>query len=242
MSMPHEAEPYYLAYDCRYRSAYAQGADRYALPDAEEKVRAIVRRHVERFKLAGKRVIEFGCGEGAAALELARLGCIYRGYDISPAAIEKAAVALSSYPKAKVAVRDVVQGTFPRHAFDAGIDVGCLHMLVTDADRARYLKNVHDCLKPGAPMLFARVGYSENAYERPVADYQQWLRIFGKDVTKPQRRSAQKDGKEIDIMLPLIPYRTRSEQGYRRELAAASFKVSEFETDGEWANILVETR
>jgi 2-polyprenyl-3-methyl-5-hydroxy-6-metoxy-1,4-benzoquinol methylase len=109
-----ETQPYYLAYDRRYRAAYAQGADRYALPADKEKVRTLIRRYVARFQLVGKTVTEFGCGEGTAALEFARLGCIYQGYDISPAAIEKAATMLSGFPNATVYVGDVVRGQFPK--------------------------------------------------------------------------------------------------------------------------------
>lgn len=158
-------QPYYFAYDNRYRSAYEQGADRYALPAGEEKVRAIIRQYVKRFQLAGKKVVEFGCGEGIAGLEFARLGCTYCGYDVSPAAIEKAAITLSKYLNARLCVSDAVHDRFPEQAFDAGIDISCLHMLVTDADRQKYLKNVSSCLNLGAPMYFVQAGYSEDAYE-----------------------------------------------------------------------------
>lgn len=237
-----EVQPYYLAYDWRYRSTYGQGADWYALPSGEEKVRAIVRHYVARFQLAGKKVVEFGCGEGIAGLEFARLGCIYYGYDVSPAAIDKAATTLSGFPNAKVAVSDAVLGRFPERAFDAGIDASCLHMLVTDADRQKYLKNVFNCLKTGAPMYFVQTGYSEDAYEGQVTDYEQWLIIFGKDTVMPQRRVAQKDGHEFEVMLPLIAYRPCTKRGYRAELTGAGFDIVEFEKTGEWANILANRR
>lgn len=235
-----ETQPYYLAYDRRYRAAYAQGADRYAVPADEEKVRTLVRQYVARFRLDGKRVIEFGCGEGVTALELARLGCIYHGYDVSPAAIEKAAAMLSGFPNVKVAVADAVLESFPEKAFDAGIDISCLHMLVVDADHQKYLKNVFNCLKPNAPMYFVTAGYKEDAYEGQVSDCEQWLLIFGKDTVTPQRRTAQKDGQEIQVMLPLIAYRPRTERGYRAELTAVGFDIVEFEKAGESANILVK--
>jgi hypothetical protein len=115
-------------------------------------------------------------------------------------------------------------------------------MLVVDSDRKKYLKNVSNCLKPGAPMYFVQEGYSEGAYGGQVTSYEQWLDIFGQDVVTPERRAAQKDGQEIEVMLPLIAYRPGSERSYRTELASTGFNMVEFEKAGEWANILVKRR
>jgi len=232
-------QPYYLAYDRRYRSAYEQGADRYGLPTGEEEIRNFVRKYVSRFGLAGKKVVEFGCGEGIAGLEFARLDCIYEGYDVAPSAIEKANALLAEYPNATASVCDLVAGELPGKDFDAGIDISCLHMLVTDLDSGKYLANLYHCLKPHAPGYFVRAGYREDAHEGAVTTYEQWLEIYREDVHTPQPRKAQKGGKEIQIMLPLIPYRPRTEKGYRAELDLAGFEVVEFEKSENWINILV---
>jgi cyclopropane fatty-acyl-phospholipid synthase-like methyltransferase len=239
---PYINEPYYLAYDKRYKSVYEQGADRYGLPDEEEKVRAIVRQYVVRFHLEGQKVVEFGCGEGISGLEFAKLGCTYTGYDVSSAAIEKASTLLSSYPDAGVFARDAVLDDFPKKAFDAGIDISCLHILVTDADRRKYLKNVSNCLKHGAPMYFVHAIYRNDAYEGKVTDYEQWLKIFEHDVVVPRPRKAQKNGKEIPVKLSLIPYRPRTEHAYRAELEMAGFYCLEFEKSdrADRADILVK--
>jgi hypothetical protein len=112
-------------------------------------------------------------------------------------------------------------------------------MLVTDLDRGKYLANLFRCLKPQAPAYFVRAGYREDAHEGAVTTYQQWLKIFRENVQTPQLRKAQKDGKEIEIMVPLIPYRPRTEKGYRAELSMVGFEVVEFEKSENWANILV---
>jgi len=239
---PDENQPYYFSYEKRYRSAYEQGADHYGLPAGEEEIRNFVRKYVSRFALAGKKVVEFGCGEGIAGLEFARLDCIYEGYDLAPSAIEKAKAMLAKYPNAKVSVCDLVAGELPGKDFDAGIDISCLHMLVTDPDRSKYLANLSRCLKSQATAYFVRAGYRENAHEGAVTTYEQWLEIYREDIHEPKPRMAQKNGKEIQIMLPLIPYRPRTEKAYRAELNLAGFEVVEFEKSEGWANILVRRR
>jgi len=208
----------------------------------EEEVRGILGRFVERFGLVGKKVVEFGCGEGWAGLVFARLGCIYRGYDIAPSALQKATALLSGYAHAEACLQDVVLGGFPRDAFDAGVDVACLHMLVTDADRQKYLANVYGCLRPGAPMHFLHLRYRDDVYQGEVMDYEQWLRITGEDVDTPREMPAVKDGRDFAVMIPCIAARPRSESGYRRELTEAGFEVIEFERAEKWGNAHILAR
>jgi SAM-dependent methyltransferase len=235
-----ENKPYYLAYESRYKSVYAQGADRYGLPDDEEKIRLIVLEYVAHYDLKGKKVVEFGCGEGIAAQEFARLDSLYTGYDISPTAIEKASALISGFPRAKLFVKDAVLGHFPDGAFDAGIDISFLHLLILYIDRRRYLKNVFNSLKHGSPMYFVHAIYNNDAYQGEVTDYEHWLKIFGDNVVVPRLRKAQKDGREISVELSLIPYRPRTEQDYRDELESAGFQCLDFSTSDlpDRANIL----
>ncbi len=238
---PDKGRPYYTAYEKRYRSVYEQGADRYAFSPIAEEVQQILGHFIERFELIGKKVVEFGCGEGWAGLVFAKLGCVYRGYDIAPSGLEKATALLSGYTHAKVCLQDVVLGGFPRDAFDAGVDVACLHMLVTDADRKKYLRNVYGCLRQGAPMYFVHLRHREDIYEGEVTGYEQWLQITGEDVDTPREMPATKDGSDFAVMIPCIAARPRSESGYRGELTEAGFGVIKFERAEKWgnANILV---
>jgi len=240
---PDKGKPYYTAYDKRYRSAYEQGADYWAYLPEIEKTRKIVKKFVERFGLVGKKVVEFGCGQGIAALEFVKSGCIYHGYDISPAAIEKAAALLSAYTCAEVSLHDVVLGDFPEEFFDAGIDIGCLHMLITDADRKKYLSNVLKCLKPQATMYFVQLRYRDDIYDGEVTSYEQWLELTDEDVDTPQKMVALKDGKEFPVMMPCIAARPRTERGYREELTEAGLEIMEFKKSEKWglmwADILV---
>lgn len=239
---PDKDKPYYTAYDKRYRSVYQQGADRYAFLPIEEEIQEIVRTYIEQFELAGKQVVEFGCGEGWAGLEFAKLGCIYQGYDIAPAALEKATALLSEYENAKICLHDVVLGDFPNEAFDAGIDIACLHMLITDVDRNKYLRNVYKCLKPGAAMHFVNERCRDDIYDGKVTSYEQWLQLTGEDVDTPQKRVALKDGEEFTVMIPRIAARPRSEGGYREELTEAGFEVIKLEPVERWGNANILAR
>jgi len=236
---PDKGKPYYTAYDKRYRAVYEQGADHWLfLPDYET-IKITIYDFVSRFGLKGRKIVDLGCGEGLGGLEFAKLGCIYQGFDISPAAIDKSRVLLSSYQNAQVAVFDVVREELPRATFDAGIDIGCLHMLVTDADRHKYLTNVFNCLIAGAPMLFAHQRLENTEYDGQVKNYRQWLNISGDDVDNPQERPAVKDGQIIPVRIPLIASRPRTEDGYRNELENHSFEIQELTRIRNTVNILV---
>ncbi|MBQ7314046.1 MAG: methyltransferase domain-containing protein, partial [Clostridia bacterium] len=95
-------KPYYLAYEDRYRRVFEAGIELWGhSPDDEILVRTLAE-WVEENDLAGKTVVEFACGEGAAGMILSKLGVRYHGFDIAPSAIEKAQERLRDFPDARV--------------------------------------------------------------------------------------------------------------------------------------------
>ena len=90
-----EKEPYYWAYEKRYQAVYEAGISRWGHSPEDAVLYKTLKTWVETNGLQGKKVIEFACGEGACGVILSKLGCIYRGFDISPSAIEKAKEALA---------------------------------------------------------------------------------------------------------------------------------------------------
>lgn len=238
---PDKDKPYYTAYDKRYSSVYEQGADYYAYLPMDKEVREIVKKYIRAFNLSSKKIVEFGCGQGRAGLEFAKRGCIYRGYDISPAALEKATALLSKYPNATVSLCDIVLGDFSADAFDAGIDIASLHMLITDADRKKYLRNVYICLKPGAPMYFVHENQND-IYNGEVTSYEQWLELTGEDVDTLEERKAIKNEKAYKVLIPRIAARPRSTEDYRKELTEAGFDIFKLETNKKWRNINILVR
>ena len=103
------------------------------------------------------------------------------------------------------------------------------HILITDQDRMRYLNNVYQCLAPGGPMLLYRQAYRADAYEGPIDNYEQWTALMGIDYETAEKRQARSGDSFVDVMIPRIAGRGRSETGYRKELTDAGFIVDVFE-------------
>ncbi|MBM3309668.1 MAG: class I SAM-dependent methyltransferase [Candidatus Altiarchaeales archaeon] len=236
---PDEGKPYYTAYDKRYKSAYAQGADHWLYLPEYEATKSVINKYVSRYKLAGKKIVDFGCGEGLFGIEFAKLGCVYQGYDVALSVIVKARELLSTYPNAIADYLDLVTDPFPGEMFDAGIDIACLHMLVTDIVRTKYLGNVFRSLKPDAPMFFVNEAWRVDAFKGEVSSYEQWLDISRDDVDTPTERAAVKDGKVIPVKIPLIAARARTRSDYEEELSAAGFRISEIVESETNINVLV---
>lgn len=224
------AQPYYMAYEDRYRRVFAAGIDLWGHSPQDEILFHTLAEWVENNALAGKTVVDFACGEGGAGVILSQLGCHYRGVDVAPSAVEKARERLKNVPHARVDCLDMVCETagLPE-TVDAALDCMGLHMILTDADRDAYLKNACTVLKPGAPMLFFRESYRDNAYSGVVESCEQWQTITGGDYVTPQVRKNQ--GKEV--LLPLVPARARNRAGYTEEMERAGFVVENFVPMGE---------
>lgn len=223
-----EKKPYYLAYEERYQKVYEAGADRWGYSPDDDGLISTLARWVEEHQLKGKRIIEFACGEGASGVILSQLGCIYHGVDIAPSAIAMARTALESYPNATVSLLDMVRqqagGTY-----DAALDVMGFHMLVTDRDRADYLKNAFACLRCGAPMLFFNESYRDDAFEGEVNSIEQWIAFHNLDLETPERRAAKCNGKEVEVYIPILAARSRTRSGYELEMALAGFVMDRFQ-------------
>lgn len=100
--------------------------------------------------LAGKRVLELGCGPGNAAPWFVERGCAYTGVDISPAAITWANE--RAVPGAAFRVGDVTHGI--DGAYDLVVDGHCLHCII-GPDRTRLLTHVRGALVPGGHLFVA---------------------------------------------------------------------------------------
>lgn len=217
--------PYYTAYEKRYKKVYAAGAALWGHPPDDETLLKALSKWVDDNGLRGKRIIEFACGEGSCGIILSKLGCIYHGVDIAPSAVKKAKTVLAGHPYAAVTQLDMVNER-PAGEYDAALDVMGLHMLVTDCDRQKYLKNVHASLRDGAPALFFRESYRADAYEGVVGSFDEWKQISGCDYDTPEEREVMGSG--IKVSIPLVPARARTKDGYINEMAAAGFIVDDF--------------
>lgn len=103
--------------------------------------------------VAGKTVLDYGCGRGEVSLEYLRHGATVYGIDIASNYIETASesAAAEGYPahRFRFEVMDAHELRFDAETFDYVIGNGILHHL--DADRA--MKEIHRVLKPGGRVL-----------------------------------------------------------------------------------------
>lgn len=230
-------EPYYLAYEKRYKAVYEAGADHWGHSPDNEVLKETLKNWVNSNNLRGKRIIEFACGEGACGVVLSRLGCKFHGVDISPTAVRKARELLSDYKDATVDVFDMVKDTITEE-YDAALDCMGFHMLITDNDRNAYLKNAYNALKKGAPMLFFRESYrTDNVYKGVVHSFDEWKAISKTDYDTPKLRRTSTANGEIEVLIPLLPARANDRDGYTAEMERAGFVVEEFREMDESSNI-----
>jgi SAM-dependent methyltransferase len=102
---------------------------------------------------SGSRALEYGCGPGSRAFELARRGAIVDGIDISPVAIDLARETARSAGVARqtsFAVMDAEHLEFPSDSFDLVCGTSIIHHL--DVERA--YGEVARVLKPGGVGIF----------------------------------------------------------------------------------------
>lgn len=226
-------KPYYKKYEQRYQAVYAAGADLWGYTPENEDLNQVLTQWVQDQQLTGKTILELCCGEGSAGVILSKLGYSYHGVDVAPSALETAKRQLAPYPNADIALVDLVKDTLPGQ-YDAAFDVMGFHMLLTDQDRAAYLKNAFGALTPGAPMLFFRESYQEDAYVGPVTSYEQYIDILGGGYDVPVKKYAKKGSEKVEVMIPRMPGRYKTEAGYRRELTEAGFIVDDFQVECGW--------
>ena len=224
-------EPYYMAYEKRYLAVFEAGATRWGHSPNDPILYETLKTWVKENGLQGKNIVEFACGEGACVLILSELCCIYQGYDISPTAIGIAQKKLSSYPNASAEVLDMVKEK-AHGIFDAALDCMGLHMLVTDEDRASYLKNAREALRDRAPMLFFREAYrnglgGESAYKGRVRSFEEWKTISGCDYETPQIRTAKNENGTVEVSIPLVPARAKDKEDYIAEMESVGFAVED---------------
>lgn len=225
-------EPYYLAYEKRYKTVFEAGAERWGHAPDDAVLYETLKKWVDANDLKGKRILEFACGEGACGVILSELGCKYRGVDISPTAVGKAKEALREYKDASVDVLDMVKDTVTEK-YDAALDCMGFHMLVTDDDRNTYLKNAYHALNDGAPMLFFRQSYrngnnTEAVYKGVVHSFDEWKAISGTDYDTPALRKTHGENGDVEVFIPLVPARANDRDGYIDEMQRAGFTVEAF--------------
>ena len=214
---------YYEAYEERYQATTRAGIPLWGHAEDNEMLVKTLSSWVKSNHLAGKKILDFACGEASAGIILSQLGCQYVGVDISPTAVEQTKERLQRFPQARVLSLDMTK-EHPDEPFDAALDCSGFHMLITDEDRQNYLRNANRCLIPDAPYLFFDISYQENETPGPIHSIEQWSQLVNIDFETPEKRSLGNH----EVYLRRLPARARSKTGYQQELALAGFVMDSF--------------
>jgi ubiquinone/menaquinone biosynthesis C-methylase UbiE len=173
-------------------------------------------------------IIEFGCGQGHLATHLFGCGYRYLGVDISESAILQAREKTGAKGQKAFLVADVTDLLqVPDNSFDIAIDNQCFHMLVTDEDRKKYLAEVKRVLKNDGKVYF-RDNVQQEEFKAKITTFQEFVEKCYGDFSELQDYQAYIHSKRLTIRLPRIPARFNNEQGYRKELEEAGFKIEYF--------------
>jgi 2-polyprenyl-3-methyl-5-hydroxy-6-metoxy-1,4-benzoquinol methylase len=104
--------------------------------------------------LTGKEVLDFGCGDGENATQLARLGAHVTGIDISPELIDLArqrAVLDGVEENTEFVAADIEDKPFSDNSFDFVLCSAVIHHVVIE----RTVPLLYACLKPGGRAIMA---------------------------------------------------------------------------------------
>ena len=104
--------------------------------------------------LAGKRILDVGCGEGEDAMILAKLGARVTGLDVSPAAVELArqrAAINGVSDLAEFVCAPLNAANLPERSFDVIWIDNVLHHVLDDLDGT--MRHLLEAAKPGALVL-----------------------------------------------------------------------------------------
>lgn len=147
-----EKQPYYKAYDERYKTAHGLGIHWFS-----KEATAAVERTIGRFGITREHaILEMGCGEGRDAAALLRAGYQVTAVDVSPQAVHYCRERWSEH-RDNFHVLDITCESMDR-AFDFIYAVAVLHMLIDDRDRRAFYDFIRNHLNPEGIALVCVMG------------------------------------------------------------------------------------
>jgi 2-polyprenyl-6-hydroxyphenyl methylase/3-demethylubiquinone-9 3-methyltransferase len=130
-----------------------------------------------RAGLAGRRVLDVGCGGGLLAEGMARRGAKVTGIDLAPGALEVARLhaleAGISVDYRQIAVEDFA--ATERNQFDL---VTCLEMLEHVPDPAKVIQGLAELVRPGGDVVCSTINRNPKAFALAIVGAEYLLRLL----------------------------------------------------------------
>ena len=225
-------DDYYYGYEDRYRTVYEHGAELWESAEPNASLHLLMQ---ERPDVFSGRIIDLGCGEGRDSLYLLSQGHDVVSVDVSHSALSRARerAAAANLDASGFMERDIIYlRGFEEGGFDLAMNMGCLHMLVDEEQRARHISRVHDILRPGGHFVVDHCAseWGKGFFSIPDYDGISADLVPGRVIS---RRIRVEDG-EKNIGLEVLPYSERSGDALTEEISGHGFRlVSSTHTDTE---------
>ncbi|MFC5723912.1 class I SAM-dependent methyltransferase [Streptomyces gamaensis] len=223
---------YYYGYEDRYRTVYENGAHLWESAEPNASLLQMIQECPDVFS---GRIIDLGCGEGRDSLYLLSQGHDVVSVDVSHSALARARerAAAANLDASGFVERDIIYlRGFDENSFDLAMNMGCLHMLVDEEQRARHISRVFEILRPGGHFIvdhcaseWGKGFFSVPDYEEVAADF-----VPGRVMT----RRIRVEGGEKNVGLEVLPFSERSGDALVEEISRHGFRlVNSTHTDTE---------
>jgi 2-polyprenyl-6-hydroxyphenyl methylase/3-demethylubiquinone-9 3-methyltransferase len=138
----------------------------------------------EKVSLAGKTVIDIGCGGGILTEAMAKESAIATGIDMNPSLIEVAKLHLLESPESNVVAEyKTVSAESYATTHPASYDiVTCLEMLEHVPDPAAIVRACAELLKPGGHVFFSTLNRNPKSYLFAIVGAEYLLKMLPKNT------------------------------------------------------------
>ncbi len=216
-------DDYYFGYEDRYRTVYENGAELWESAEPNASLLGTLQKHPDVF--AG-RIIDLGCGEGRDSLYLLSQGHDVVSVDVSHSALGRARerAAAAGLAASGFMERDIIYlRGFAENSFDLAMNMGCLHMLVNEDQRAGHIARVYDIVRPGGYFVVDHCASEWGKGFFSIPDYEQVAGDLVPGRTIP--RKIRVAGGEKNVTLEVLPFSERSGDALVDEISRYGFQL-----------------
>lgn len=131
----------------------------------------------EHISLAGKKVLDVGCGGGILSEAMARRGAQVTGIDMGEAPLSVARLHLLESGQ-EVDYRQITAESLAEESPEAFDVVTCLEMLEHVPDPASVIRACHRMVKPGGQVFFSTINRNPKAYALAIVGAEYLLQLL----------------------------------------------------------------